>query len=123
MIEIKLSRSQKQETTLKPSKIHLEQIWSYMAIKGVDNGLLYYYSSNFERLSKHKISMNSQEREEWLLGLDSRNETLWNAIQAQQPSLAPHVAYEKDLNFLCHRCPYRQECEQMRNIERQNRKI
>ncbi len=113
-IEIKLSRS---KIDLKPSRIHADQIRSYMAMKGADNGLLYYYSSNFERISKFEITMSAQGREEWLSELDARSDALLAAVQSQNPSLAPHVAFEADLNFLCRTCYYAEQCGKMRRAE------
>jgi hypothetical protein len=61
-----------------------------------------------------KITMTQSQRKDQLAKLVSESKSLDVAKKTKDPSLAKHVYFDRELNWLCKDCPYAQKCEKMR---------
>jgi hypothetical protein len=100
---------------------HLQQTQFYMVMSqssiGVIIGQYINDFGNFPFKEKviHLTDGQLKDEKERMLSL---RDTFRVALDAQDPSLAPHVAYISALNFMCNACPYAEKCKEMRIAER-----
>jgi|SRR5215207_1816992 len=117
VIDIKTSKSQK--ILLRPFKFHEKQVKYYMAIMDSDEGQIIYQMNNFSSYRSFPIYMNAEQRRRVLEELESEACFLQKAIDARDPSLAKGIYHDKDINWMCNKCPYSQRCQSMRNMTEQ----
>ena len=102
-----------------PKRFHIEQLKYYMAILDTQEGyIVYQFLLHFgERpLKTFRIMMNTHERKEQRYKLVKEINSLKEAIQARDPSLARSVSDDQSLNWLCKECPYLLDCKKIQNI-------
>lgn len=100
-----------------PHKFHLDQLKYYMAILDLDKGAVIYQllrHKGEKPLKQFPVYMKKWERLAQLAKLSSEMESLKNAVDKKDPSLARAIYDDKELNWLCWTCPFKTECEGMR---------
>jgi PD-(D/E)XK nuclease superfamily len=112
VIDIKSSKSQ--ETLFRPFKFHEEQVRGYMAIIDSEEGQIIYQMNNFGKYLCFPIFMTAEERKKQLEKLESEANSLRNAIHAQDPSLVKGIYDDREMKWLCNKCPYVQKCIDLR---------
>jgi CRISPR/Cas system-associated exonuclease Cas4 (RecB family) len=112
IIDIKVSKSQK--ILLKPFTFHEKQVRYYMAMMGSDEGQIIYEMNNFSSYRAFPIYMNEKERRRELEELRSEAQSLQKAIDASDPSLARSIYEDREINWMCNKCMWKQKCESMR---------
>jgi CRISPR/Cas system-associated exonuclease Cas4 (RecB family) len=113
IIDIKTSKSQK--ILLRPFKFHEKQVKYYMAIMDSDEGQIIYQMNNFSSYRSFPIYMNAEQRRRVLEELKSEARFLQKAIDARDPLLAKGIYDDRDINWMCNKCPYSQKCQSIRN--------
>jgi CRISPR/Cas system-associated exonuclease Cas4 (RecB family) len=108
IVDFKTSKSQK--VLLKPFKFHEQQVKFYMAIMGSNEGQIIYQMNNFNGYRVFPIYMNAEERKAVLQELKSEAQLLRNAIDAADPFLVKGIDNDRDMNWMCRKCPYVQKC-------------
>jgi PD-(D/E)XK nuclease superfamily len=113
VIDTKTSKSQK--VLLKPFKFHEEQVRSYMAMTGSEEGQVIYQMNNFGKYSVFPIYMTAEERKTQLEKLESEAKSVLNAINVSDPSLVKGIYDDSDINWMCKQCPYLEKCKSIRD--------
>ena len=101
----------------KPRSFQVEQLKYYMAMLNAPVGYMFYQClMHFENkpFRIFKITMTESERKDQLVKLVSESKSLEVAKKAKDPSLANHVYFDRELNWLCKDCPYAEKCQKMR---------
>lgn len=113
IIEVKVSASQK--PILKPFKFHEEQIRDYMAIQDSQDGVIFYHMNNmYGKYRLFLIHMSIDERKIQLEKLRLHSKSVLNAIEANDASLVNGVYDDPDMEWLCSKCPYLEDCTKLR---------
>jgi hypothetical protein len=112
VIDIKTSKSQ--QTLFRPFKFHAEQVRDYMAIIDSEEGQIIYQMNNFGKYLCFPIFMTAVERKKQLETLESEANSLRNAIDAEDPSLVKGIYDDREMKWLCNKCPYVQKCIDLR---------
>ena len=115
VIDIKTSKSQK--ILLKPFSFHEKQVRYYMAMMGSNEGQIIYQMNNFSGYRSFPIYMNAEQRRLVLEEIQSEAHSLKNAIDTRDPSLAKGIYLDREINWICNKCPYSQKCQSMRGTE------
>jgi CRISPR/Cas system-associated exonuclease Cas4 (RecB family) len=114
--EIKTSNSKNKLT--KPHPYHIQQEKYYMAMtNSLEGGLLYVQldpSFKNDPYVEFPIKMTDDELYAEHKKLISRALSLETALSAMKPEVAQHIAYDRDLDWLCKTCSYSNECMKMR---------
>lgn len=107
-VEIKTTR----QPEAKPSKHYIIQLKTYMAMLDSDVGYLLVESYNAEDnpWSETVITMSEEERITYLRIMEDRAKEFKNALDNKNWLLASGVKENDSLNWLCKRCPYKEEC-------------
>ena len=111
------AKSMRKAKVDRPKDFHVEQIKSYMAILGADNGfILYQLLLHFDETPfvVFPITMTARQREIQLQYIDSDIERFKASINNGDPSLSRHIANDARYNWLCNDCKYYSQCESMR---------
>jgi CRISPR/Cas system-associated exonuclease Cas4 (RecB family) len=114
VIDIKTSKSQK--ILLKPFKFHEKQVRYYMAMVGSDEGQIIYQMNHFHMYRSFPFFLNAEQRSRLLEEIESEANSLRKAIDARDPSLAKGIYDDKEINWMCTKCPYIEKCQSMRNM-------
>ena len=112
VIDIKTSKSQ--QTLFKPFKFHEEQVRDYMAIIDSEEGQIIYQMNNFGKYLCFPIFMTTEERKKQLEKLESEANSLRNAIDVGDPSLVKGIYDDRQMKWLCNKCPYVEKCIDLR---------
>lgn len=112
ILEIKPSKGQ--QVPLRPWKFHEEQVKSYMAIMDVEEGQILYQLDNFRNYLPFPIYMTEEQRKEQLQKLENQAKSLQKAIDAGDPSLAEGIYEDREMKWMCNKCPYVQKCMNLR---------
>jgi hypothetical protein len=105
----------------KPRHWDAEQTKYYMAILDRPIGvIIYQYVSECsnEPFQEFVLQMSPSDTKLQMQKLLKEAESLQLAKNAKDPSLARHIAYDRELNWMCAECPYAKSCEEMRTAER-----
>lgn len=115
---------------VKPLSSQEEQLKDLMAMKGVSRGVLILILLNGkEGIKQFNYYMNPEECQMQLNKLEQKARLFLNTKNEKDPYLAPHVFFNKNLNWLCHRvdmkmgqdiwCPYYWDCFPMIRREKE----
>lgn len=99
-----------------PKNFHIDQLKMYMALTDDDIGVLLYdplLAYGDEPFAEWTITMTKQEREDKLKEIDEKAKKYSQAMEKQDPALAPHIAYDTEYNWHCDKCIYYNECMNM----------
>jgi hypothetical protein len=113
-IEFKTTRS---NNIIKPKSFHVEQLKYYMAMLNTKTGyVLYQCLMNFgdDPFKQFQVKMTEKEISDQLNKLKAEMNSLELAQLNRDPSLARHVYFDSELNWLCKECPYSLKCSEMR---------
>lgn len=127
-IELKTFRGKAENL---PKDFQIKQLTTYMAILGSKVGyILYYLMMKFSppQFTEYKVELTDDDIKKELDWLDTNNKIFKIAMDKKDPALAPHIFYNKNLNWKCGKtheatgkyyknCKYYDECEKMRNAE------
>jgi hypothetical protein len=73
--------------------------------------------NNFGKYRIFPIYMTEEDRRKELKELEYKGQVLRTAIDKGDPSLAPGIYDDIELNWMCNKCPYTQKCLSTRNID------
>jgi hypothetical protein len=115
-LEFKTSRST--EKTVEPRSYDVQQIKYYMAMTNSTTGILVYYHIDPKFAdnpsTKFPIRMTEEELYSEHKKLVTSTLSLSEAILAEKPELARHIAFDRELAWKCKSCPYLGDCKDMR---------
>lgn len=101
-----------------PPSSQWDQLRFYMAMTKSNHGVLlgqYINEFNKSPFVPRYLHMTDMQLEEQLIELERRALALKRALDAGDPSLAPHVWNDEEKRkYMCKNCPYQIPCEQMR---------
>jgi hypothetical protein len=122
VVDIKTKIVENERWEIKPFSSYEEQLKDLMALKKAKNGVLVYIligCSNKSTL-EFNYEMNEYDLQQQLEKLEKRASSFLNAKKRKDPSIAEHVFFNNNLNWLCHRtdkktgqqifCPYYWYC-------------
>lgn len=107
------AKSARLKEMLEPKKHYLLQLEAYMAMTDSDKGkilvqlLVHFDDKPFVEFDHF---MTKEQRLVTIAKLKEDANKLRTSIARKDPSLARHVAYDADLNWLCKDCPYVEKC-------------
>jgi hypothetical protein len=106
------------EKIRKPRRYDLQQLKFYMTMTNSNTGVLWYYQldSKFADCRSVKFSIKMSEDDLYFehnkLVLSAMS--LSEAISAEKPEMAEHVAYDRELMWKCKSCTYSRDCKAIR---------
>jgi hypothetical protein len=120
-IEIKTKVISNLKWEIKPYQSQVEQLRDLMAMKDVSKGILaLILVGGNETIKQFEYYMSKEERKDQLKKIEDKARSFLTARSQKNPSLAKHVFFDKNLNWLCHRtdrntpeelwCPYYWDC-------------
>jgi CRISPR/Cas system-associated exonuclease Cas4 (RecB family) len=121
------AKSARVKAMLTPKSHNLVQLRAYMAMTNSDKGIILYQCLlHFEDnpFVEFEHTMTREERVQTLNKLSVDADLLRKGIEAKDPSIVRHIAYDNNFrdkvggNWLCKSCPYAVECTSMRATER-----
>jgi len=115
------AKSARVKTMTTPKPHNLKQLEAYMSLTDSDTGIILYQCLlHFEDkpFVEFEHVMTKEERIQTLHKLFIDADLLKKGIEAKDPSVVRHIAYDNDYNWLCRSCPYAQECLAMRAKDR-----
>ena len=121
VIDIKTSKLQR--VPLKPFKFHEKQVRYYMAMVDSDEGHLIYQMNNLGAYVSFPIHMSAEERKKTLEELKSEADSLQDAIDVGDPSLAKGIYNDGNMEWMCNRCQYLEKCKAIRHLDYDNRTV
>ena len=115
------AKSARVKTMERPKPHNLAQLSAYMSLTDSDKGIILYQCLlHFEDkpFIEFEHTMTKAERIAVLNKLVIDADLLKKGIEAKDPSIVRHIAYDNEYNWLCRSCPYNQPCSDMRAKER-----
>jgi hypothetical protein len=85
-----------------------------MAIIDSEEGQIIYQMNHFGKYLCFPIFMTTEERKKQLEKLESEAKSLLNAIDAGDPSLVKGIYDDREMKWLCNKCPYLEKCSDLR---------
>jgi hypothetical protein len=85
-----------------------------MAIIDSEEGQIIYQMNNFGKYLCFPIFMTAEERKKQLEKLESEANSLRNAIHTRDPWLVKGIYDDREMKWLCNKCPYVQKCIDLR---------
>jgi hypothetical protein len=113
VIEIKTSNS---AFMLRPNKWDVQQLRYYMSMVDSEEGVIIYQLIVPMKYAMFPIHMNERERKQERDRLKKEALSLYHAIETRDPSAAKAIYDDKELEWLCKKCPYLNKCIAMRNV-------
>lgn len=80
-----------------------------MAIKDCEKGIILYIMGS-SRAQQFEVVMTEEERRKQLNKLESEACRMQKAMVSEDPSIARSVYNDKEMNWLCKNCPYKEKC-------------
>jgi hypothetical protein len=115
-IEFKTIKST--EKTVEPKPYDIQQIKYYMAMTNSTTGILLYYrlDPKFAENPSVKFPITMTEEELYYIhkNLIESALSLSKAISAKRPELVRHIAFDRELAWMCKPCSYSEDCKNMR---------
>jgi hypothetical protein len=101
---------------LKPNKWDVQQLRYYLSMIDSEEGVIIYQLNVPMKYAIFPIHMNERERKQELEHLKEEALSFSHAIENRDPSSAKAIYDDKELEFLCKKCPYLNKCIAMRNV-------
>ncbi|MEM4168778.1 MAG: hypothetical protein QXY99_01675 [Thermoproteota archaeon] len=110
-VEIKTTRTERVEKVDDVVRPHyLFQLGAYCSALSVSTGFLVVLMMNRGEVKVFKVNFSSEELENIEREVSRRKDLLLKALQEDDPTIAPSVLNDPDLNWKCNECRFREVC-------------
>ncbi|MEM3361504.1 MAG: hypothetical protein QXV85_09920 [Candidatus Bathyarchaeia archaeon] len=110
-VEIKTTRTERVEKVDDVVRPHyLFQLGAYCSALSVSTGFLIVLMMNRGEVKVFKVNFSSEELENIEREVSRRRDLLLKALQEDDPTIAPSVLNDPDLNWKCNECRFREAC-------------